>query len=81
MRSLLSAAALTTFGIGTEIGLVAVLAIHFSGATAAGRITAWAISAAVAAGLVLYGATAIRALADPTPGSSLSAGPGTSFTL
>jgi hypothetical protein len=67
MRSLLSAAALTTFGIGTEIGLVAVLAIYFSGATGAGRITAWAISAVVAVGLVLYGATAIRALADPPP--------------
>ena len=81
MRSLLSAAALTTFGIGTEIGLVAVLAIHFSGATPSGRVASWVISAIVGAGLVLYGATGIRALADPTSGSSLSAGSGTSFTL
>ena len=81
MRSLLSAAAVTTFGIGTEIGLIAVLAIHFSGATSSGRVASWVISAIVGAGLVLYGATGIRALADPTSGSSLSAGSGTSFTL
>ena len=53
MRSLLLAAALTTFGTGTEIGLVAVLAIHFSGATSAARAAAWAITALVATGLVL----------------------------
>jgi len=81
MGSVLPAAALTTFGIGTEIGLVAVLAAHYSAAGQAGRVAAVVISALVAAGLVLYGATAIRSLADPTPGTSLSSGAGTSFTL
>jgi hypothetical protein len=81
MGSVLSAAALTTFGIGAEIGLIAVLAAHYSPAGHAGRVAAVVISALVAAGLVLYGATAIRSLADPTPGTSLSSGAGTSFTL
>jgi hypothetical protein len=31
--------------------------------------------------LLYYSTTAIRALADPQPGSSMSAVPGTSFTL
>jgi hypothetical protein len=81
MGSLLPAAALTMFGIGTEIGLIAVLAVHYSRATHSGQIAAGIISAGVAAGLALYGATAIRALADPTPGSSLNAEARSSFIL
>jgi hypothetical protein len=81
MGSVLSAAVLTTFGIGAEIGLVAVLAAHYSMAGHAGRVAAVVISAVVAAGLIIYGATGIRSLADPTPGTSLSSGAGTSFTL
>jgi hypothetical protein len=81
MGSVLPAAVLTTFGIGAEIGLVAVLAAHYSTAGQAGRIAAVVISAVVAAGLILYGATGIRSLADPTPGTSLSSAAGTSFTL
>ena len=81
MRSLLFAAALTTFAIGTEISLIATLAIHFSRANMDGHIAAWVMAVIVAAILTLYGATAIRALAEPTPGSSLSAGSATSFTL
>jgi hypothetical protein len=81
MGSVLSAAALTTFGIGAEIGLIAVLAAHYSPAGHAGRVAAVVISAVVAAGLVLYGATSIRSLADPTPGTSLSSSARTSFTL
>lgn len=81
MGSVLSAAALTTFGIGAEIGLIAVLAAHYSPAGHAGRVAAMVISAVVAAGLVLYGATGIRSLADPTPGTSLSSSGRTSFTL
>ena len=46
-----------------------------------GDVAAIVISAVVAAVLVLYGATAIRSLADPTPGTSLSSAAGTSFTL
>jgi hypothetical protein len=81
MGSVLSAAALTTFGIGAEIGLIAVLAVHYSPAGHAGRVAAAVISAMVAAGLILYGATSIRSLADPTSGTSLSSGGATSFTL
>jgi hypothetical protein len=81
MGSVLSAAALTTFGVGAEIGLIAVLAAHYSPAGDAGRVAAVVISAVVAAGLVLYGATSIRSLADPTPGTSLSSSARTSFTL
>jgi hypothetical protein len=81
MGSVLSAAALTTLGIGAEIGLIAVLAAHYSPAGHAGRVAAVVISSVVAAGLVLYGATSIRSLADPTPGTSLSSSARTSFTL
>jgi hypothetical protein len=81
MGSVLTAAVLTTFGIGAEIGLVAVLAAHYSAAGQAGQVAAVVIAAAVAAGLVLYGATAIRSLANPTPGTSLNSAAGTSFTL
>jgi hypothetical protein len=81
MGSVLSAAAVTIFGIGAEIGLIAVLAVHYSPAGHAGRVAAVVISAVVAAGLVLYGATGIRSLADPTPGTSLSSSARTSFTL
>jgi hypothetical protein len=62
----LSGAALTTFGIGTEIGLITVLAAHYSPAGYAGRVAAVVIAAVVAAGLILYGATSIRSLAEPS---------------
>jgi len=81
MGSVLPTAALTTFGAGAEIGLVAVLAAHYSHAGGAGDVAAIVISAVVAAVLVLYGATSIRSLADPTSGTSLSSAAGTSFTL
>ena len=81
MRSLLSAAAVTTFGIATEIGVVAVLAIRYARLTGPAHAAAWVIPAVAGIGLIVYGATAIRALADPTPGSSMGAGSGTSFTL
>jgi hypothetical protein len=81
MGSVLPTAALTTFGAGAEIGLVAVLAAHYSTAGGAGDVAAIVISAVVAAVLVLYGATSIRSLADPTSGTSLSSAAGTSFTL
>jgi hypothetical protein len=73
--SVLLAAALTIFGIGTEIGLLVVLAAHYSPAGHAGRVAAVVISAAVAAGLVIYGATSIRSLAEPSSGAR------TSYTL
>jgi len=81
MRCLIPAAALTIFGIGTDIGMVAILAGHFSRAGFGGHLTAWIISAIAAVGLIVYAVTAMRALADPAPGSSLSGRSGTSFTL
>lgn len=81
MGSVLPTAVLTTFGAGAEIGLVAVLAAHYTTAGGAGHVAAIVIAAVVAAVLVLYGATAIRALADPAPGTSLSSAAGASFTL
>jgi hypothetical protein len=81
MGSVLPTAALTTFGAGAEIGLVAVLAAHYSTAGGAGDVAAIVISSVVAAVLVLYSATSIRSLADSTPGTSLSSAAGTSFTL
>lgn len=81
MGSVLPAAILTTFASGAEIGLVAVLAVHYSSAGSAGHVAAVVIAAVVALGLVVYGVTAIQSLAEPTTGSSLSSGAGTSFTL
>jgi len=81
MRCLIPAAALTIFGIGADIGMVAILAGHFSRAGSGGHVTAWIISAIAAVGLIVYAVTAMRALADPAPGSSLSGRSGTSFTL
>jgi hypothetical protein len=81
MGSVLPAAILTTFASGAEIGLVAVLAAHYSTAGSAGQVAAVVIAAVVAIGLVVYGITAIQSLAEPTSGTSLSSGAGTSFTL
>jgi hypothetical protein len=81
MRCLIPAGALTVFGIGIDIGMVAILAGYFSHANFAGHVAAWVISAVAALGLIVYAATAMRALADPMPGSSLSGRSGTSFTL
>jgi hypothetical protein len=47
----------------------------------AGQSAAVVIAAVVAIGLVVYGITAIQSLAEPTSGTSLSSGAGTSFTL
>lgn len=70
----------TMFGIGAQLGIATVLA-GFSDATAAGHSFILAALAAVAALVVLYAVTATRALADPEPGSSISAQSGASFTL
>jgi hypothetical protein len=58
-----------------------VLAIRYARLTGPALAAAWVIPAVAGIGLIVYGATAIRALADPTPGSSMGAGSGTSFTL
>ncbi len=81
MASVLPAAVLTVFAAATEIGLVTVLAAHYARTGAAAHAAAVVIAAVVAAGLVIYGVTALRSLAEPTSGSSLNSGGGTSFTL
>jgi hypothetical protein len=80
MGLVILAALMTIFGIGVQIGLAAVL-IGYSGASPWGRGTLLALIAAAALFTLYYSTTAIRALADPQPGSSLSAVSGTSFTL
>lgn len=81
MRSLIPAGALTIFGIGIGIGLIAVLLGLFSDADLAGRIATLVAAVFLAIGAVIYAATANRSLAEPGPGSSLNAGSTTSFTL
>jgi hypothetical protein len=80
MRLVIVAALLTVFGVGAQLGIAGVLA-YFSDASTTGRWVAFGLLGAVAAFLLYYSTTAIRSLADPQPGSSLSAVPGTSFTL
>jgi hypothetical protein len=75
------AALVTIFGIGAEIGIGAVLAIQMSDASTAGHWGAAAIAVAIGIFTLCYSVTAIRALVDSQPGSSLSSTDGTSFTL
>jgi hypothetical protein len=81
MGSVLPAAVLTTFAAGAEIGLVAVLAGHYSPAGHIAHAWAIAIAAVVAAGLLVYGVTSVRSLAEPTSGTALTSGASTSFTI
>jgi hypothetical protein len=68
------------FGIGAQLGIAAVL-MALSDATLTGQIFAWVALGVVTLITLAYSMTAIRALADPQPGSSISATAGTSFTL
>jgi hypothetical protein len=81
MRSLIPAAALTTFGIGTEIWMVGLLARQFSDRNTTGYYAAWVISIVVLVGLIVYGITSILALTETGHKSPLSARSRTSFTL
>jgi hypothetical protein len=80
VRMVLAVNILTMFGIGAELGIAGVLAA-LSSATAFGKGWIYAALAAVAVLAIWYAATATRTVADPQPGSSLSAEAGTSFTL
>lgn len=80
MRLVIVAAMLTMFGVGAQLGLAGVL-VHFSDASTDGSRVAFGLIGLVAVFLLYYSTTAIRSLADPQPGSSMSAVPGTSFTL
>jgi hypothetical protein len=81
MRLIFVAALMTVFGVGAQLGIAGVLLYDFSDASTAGRRIALGVIGLIAAFLLYYSTTAIRSLADPQPGSSMSAAPGTSFTL
>jgi hypothetical protein len=81
LAMVLVAAVITMFGIGAELGIIGVLAYDLSEATLTWRCWMLVAVALAAVLLVGYAASAIRATADPRPGSSLSAAQGTSFTL
>jgi hypothetical protein len=82
MWSMLAAAAMTTFGIGAEIGITGiVLGFNLAAAPLWARGCGLAIAIAAAALVAGYGVSAIRALADSREGSALSGPRGSSFTL
>jgi hypothetical protein len=81
MGMVLTAAFVSMFGVGAVIGTLGELAAHFSDASTLGHGLLAAVAAGVFGFTLRYSVTAIRALADPQPGSSISAAPGTSFTL
>jgi hypothetical protein len=78
---ILVAAFVTMLGIGAEFGIAGVLAFGMSEASQFWRSVMLAVIVAAGLGVLYYAVTAIAALADPQPGSSLSAKSGTSFTL
>jgi hypothetical protein len=81
MRLIIVAALMTVFGVGAQLGIAGELLYDFSDASTDGRRIALGVIGLIAAFLLYYSTTAIRSLADPQPGSSMSAAPGTSFTL
>ena len=81
MRLVTISALVTIFAIGAEIGIVGVLAVGLSDASTLGRWLAGVLLSLAAAFALWYSKTAIGALANPQPGSSLSSSAGTSFTL
>jgi hypothetical protein len=81
LKMALIAAVVTMFGIGAEFGIAAVLAFGLSEASQFWRSVMLAAIVGAGLGVLYYAVTAIAALADPQPGSSLSGRSGTSFTL
>jgi hypothetical protein len=77
----LAAAAVTMFGIGMEVGLACVLTYGLSAASLFWR--SWMLAGSLLVGVFVlwYAVSAVRALADPRPGSAMSSTGGTSFTL
>jgi hypothetical protein len=80
MKIMLITNCVTMLGLGAELGLGGVLA-YFSEAPLTGRVIVMCAVAVVAVLILGYATSATRAMADPQPGSSLSALAGTSFTL
>ncbi len=81
MGMVILASLVTMIGIGIQLGIAGVLAIGLSEANTFGRWVAFFILVAAGIFTLAYSVTAIRTLADPQPGSSLSSTAGTSFTL
>jgi hypothetical protein len=81
MRLAVISALVTIFGVGAEIGIVGVLAFKLSDASDFGQAVGLILTILMALFALWYSHTAIRALADPQPGSSMSAASGSSFTL
>jgi len=80
MGMLVIANIFTMFGIGAELGVASGL-VYFSEAVQPWREIIFIGIAAVALLVIVYAKTATRTMADPQPGSSISAQAGTSFTL
>jgi hypothetical protein len=76
----IAAALVTMFGIGMQIGIAATL-VGLSQADVAGRVTLWLLLLIGTAFTLHYSVTSIGTLADPQPGSTLSATTSSSFTL
>lgn len=82
MRSMLTAAFVTVFGIGAEIGIVGwSLGYGLAAAPLWARIGSLVVSALAGMLVLGYGVAQIRALTDPREGSALSGAGGSSFTL
>jgi hypothetical protein len=81
MRLAIVTALVTIFGVGAELGIAALLACKLSDASPAGHLAGLLTTIATGLFALYYSTTALRALASPQPGSSLSSTPGTSFTL
>lgn len=81
LKLILVSLAVTMFGIGAELGIIGVLALGLSEASTTGLVLMGIAMLVVAAGAIVYAVTATRTLANPEPGSSMSATSGTSFTL
>jgi hypothetical protein len=81
MRLAVISALVTIFGVGAEIGIVGVLAFKLSDASDFGQAAGLTLTILTALFGLWYSHTAIRTLADPQPGSSISAASGSSFTL
>jgi hypothetical protein len=81
LRMILATAVITMFGIGAEIGIAAVLGYGLSEANEVWRSVMLGVTGLIALLVLCYAVTAVRAIADPRPGSTISATSGTSFTL
>jgi hypothetical protein len=79
--AIIAAAVITTFSVGAQLGVAALLTTYLLGASTLEQSLTWLIAGLIGLFSVWYGVTAIRTLADPQPGSSMSGTAGTSFTL